>query len=89
MSYNMLAVEQRLFDTYGETILREMGHGFDEAELEKWLGTFPIDGKVRYRIVDGLLDYYQHWAPASFAVGFRLGLALLHDDIRRFRPEKV
>ena len=35
----MLAVEQRLFDTYGETILREMGHGFDEAELEKWFSS--------------------------------------------------
>lgn len=82
-------ITQRLFDTYGEAVLREMGHGFDERQLEKWLKSFPIDEKTRYRIVDGLFDYYQLWAAASFSAGFHLGLSLLNSDIRRFRPEKV
>ena len=82
-------ITQRLFETYGEAVLREMGHGFDERQLEKWLGKFPINEKTRYRIVDGLFDYYRHWAAASFAAGFHLGLSLLSDDIRRLRPEKV
>lgn len=73
----MNEIDQRLFETYGETMLKEMGHGFDEKRIETWLENFPVNEKVRYRIVDGLLDYYQHWAAASFAVGLRLGLSLI------------
>lgn len=80
---------QRLFDTYGESTLRETGHEFDEIQLGKWLERFPVDEKTRYHIVDGLFDYYRHWAAASFAAGFHLGLSLLSDNIRRLRPEKV
>lgn len=99
MSYNydiisrvvmiMDSIIEKLFDTYGEAVLREMGHGFDERQLEKWLGKFPIDEKTRYQILDGLFDYYRHWAAASFAAGFHLGLSLLYNEIRRSRPEKV
>ncbi len=85
----MDTITQRLFDTYGEAVLKELGHGFDEKQLEKWLEKSPIDEKTRYRILDELFDYYQHWAAASFAAGFHLGLSLLYDEIRRFRPEKV
>lgn len=85
----MESIDERLFDTCGEAVLREMGHGFDERQLEKWLGKFPIDEKTRYRIVDGLFDYYQLWAAASFSAGFHLGLSLLNHDIRRFRPEQL
>ena len=84
----MDVITQRLFDTYGEAVLREMGHGFDERQLEKWLGEFPIDEKTRYQILDGLFNYYQHWAAASFAAGFHLGLSLLNNDVRRPRPEQ-
>ncbi len=56
----MNEIDQRLFETYGETMLKEMGHGFDEKRIETWLENFPVNEKVRYRIVDGLLDYYQH-----------------------------
>ena len=75
---------QRLFETYGESFLAETGHGFDEKNLEKWLKNFPIDDKIRYRIVDDLFDYYQHWAAQSFAAGLHLGLTLFNNDIRRF-----
>ncbi len=79
---------QRLFDTYGEAILKEMGHGFDERQLEKWLCGFPMHEKVRFRILDGLMDYYQHWAAASFFVGLHLGLSLLNDNVRCPRPQE-
>ena len=28
---------QALFETYGEALLAEMGHGFDEKRLETWM----------------------------------------------------
>lgn len=84
----MESITKKLFDTYGESVLKEMGHGFDERQLEQWLEKFPIDGKTRYRVVDGLFDYYQLWAAASFAAGFHLGLSLLGDDVRRLCPEE-
>ena len=84
----MVTIDERLFETYGETVLKETGHGFDEGQLEAWLDALAVEEKVRYRIVDGLLDYYQHWAAAAFSAGLRLGLALLNDDVRRPCPEK-
>ena len=37
----MFDIDQTLFDTYGETMLKEMGHGFDEKRIETWLENFP------------------------------------------------
>ncbi len=82
-------IDQELFDTYGEAALKELGSGFDERELKKWLEGFPIDGKTRYRVTDGLFDYYRRWASSAFAVGFRLGLALFGRDVRRPGAEKA
>lgn len=79
---------QALFETYGEALLAEIGHGFDEKRLETWMKSFPLDEHVRYQILDGLLDYYQHWAAAAFSVGLRLGLSLFDCNVRRLRPEE-
>lgn len=80
---------ERLFDTYGEAVLRELGHGFDERQLEKWLESFPMDAKCRYLILDGLSDFYRHWATASFAIGLHLGFSLFDNNIRRPCPEQL
>ncbi len=85
----MNEIDQELFDTYGESVLRGLGNGFNETEIENWLKAFPIDEKTRYRVTDGLFDRYRRWAASAFAVGFRLGLALLGHDVRRVGPEKA
>jgi len=81
-------IDQELFDTYGEAALKELGSGFNEREIEGWLKAFPIDEKTRYRVTDGLFDFYRRWASSAFAVGFRLGLALFGRDVRRVGPEE-
>ncbi len=84
----MEQIDQELFDTYGESVMKELGSGFDEKKIEEWLKAFPIDEKTRYRVTDGLFDRYRRWASTAFAVGFRLGLALFGHDVRRFSPEE-
>ncbi len=84
----MRSIDQELFDTYGETVLKELGSGFDERAVKKWLNGYPIDEKTRYRITDELFDRYRRWASSAFAVGFRLGLALFGRDVRRAGPEE-
>lgn len=84
----MNSTMERLFETYGEAVLEETGHGFDEQRLKQWLETFPLHEKTRYHILDGLFDYYQHWAAASFTAGFSLGFSLSNDQVRRSGPQQ-
>lgn len=79
---------EQLFTTYGEAVLRSRRAGFDERQLERWLGTFSISEADRYRILDGLLDYYLRWSVTSFDAGLRLGFTLSDNYIRRLCPEE-
>lgn len=79
---------EKLFDTYGESVLKELNN-FPHGELVGLLNALPIEELHRIHIYDQVSRYYYLWSADAFAVGLHLGLSLLNNDIRRFRPEKV
>ena len=79
---------QRLFDTYGEAILKEMGHGFDERQLEKWLCGFPMHEKVPLSNIGRPHGLLPALGRGFFFVGLHLGLSLLNDNVRCPRPQE-
>ena len=79
---------QRLFETYGESVLKEMSP-FPHEELVGLLSALPMEERRRIEIYDQISQYHYLWAADAFAVGLRLGLSLLHNDIRCPCPEQV
>lgn len=79
----------KLFSSYGESILQDAGCGYDEEQLEERLKELPLDPPARRKIQDLLFQYYYHWSTNAFTVGLHLGLSLLNNNVRRLRPEKV
>lgn len=79
----------KLFSSYGESILQDADCGYDEEQLEEYLKELPLDPSTRRKIQNFLFKHYYHWSTNAFTVGLHLGLSLLNDDIRRLRPEKV
>ena len=83
----MDATIQRLFDTYGEDILLDLDR-FPHGELVDLLNSLPIQESRRVDLYDRARHYYFQWSADAFAVGLHLGLCLLHNHVRRPRPEK-
>lgn len=81
-------IAQRLFDTYGESVLKDIDH-FPDGELIDLLNSLPIEESRRISIFDQAQHYYFQWSADAFVIGLHLGLSLLNNEIRRFRPEKV
>ena len=79
----------KLFSSYGESILLDADCGYDEEQLEECLKELPLDPPTRRKIQDLLFKYYYHWSANAFTVGLHLGLSLLNDEVRRLRPQKV
>nr|WP_325184280.1 hypothetical protein [uncultured Oscillibacter sp.] len=72
----MESLFEKLFDTYGDTVLREQGV-YDEAEVLAALGQLPLDQGVQFDVCDLLSGYYLRWSTAAFSAGLCLGLSLL------------
>ena len=70
---------ETLFETYGESVLSEIGCSFHEQKLQAWIQSCLTKESPDFQLTDGLFDYYYRWASASFAVGLRLGLSLRED----------
>ncbi len=79
---------EKLFDAYGESVLKELNN-FPHGELVDLLNALPIEERRRIHIYDQVSHYYYQWSAAAFAAGLHLGLSFLNNDIRRFRPEKA
>lgn len=79
---------EKLFDTYGESVLKDLG-GFPGGEVDDLLNSLPIGESRRLDLFDQINRFYLDWSTDAFAVGLHLGLTLSNHDIRRFRPEKV
>ncbi len=79
---------QRLFDTYGESVLKDLDR-FPDGELIDLLNSLPIEESRRLDLFDQINRFYLDWSTDAFTVGLHLGLTLSNHDIRRFRPEKV
>ncbi len=80
-------IYEKLFETYGESLLNEC-ESYNEEEILAQLNNLSLDGKTRIRLADLFFDYYTQWSVDAFSVGLHLGLSLLCDDIRRLRAQE-
>ena len=80
-------IYEKLFETYGESLLNEC-ESYNEEEILAQLNNLSLDGKTRIRLADLFFDYYTQWSVDVFSVGLHLGLSLLCDDIRRLRAQE-
>ena len=84
----MEQITQRLFETYGESVLKDLDR-FPEGELIDLLNALPLEENRRIDLFDKARHYYFQWSADAFVIGLHLGLSLLNDNIRRFRPKKI
>ena len=83
----MNSTVQRLFDTYGESVLKDLGN-FPHEELVVLLNALPIEECRRIQLYDQISLYHYQWSADAFAVGLHLGLSLLNDNVRCPRPQE-
>lgn len=83
----MLSVEQTLFETYGESLLKELNR-FPEREVIDLLNSLPIEEGRRIDFFDRACRFYYQASADAFALGLHLGLSLLNNDVRRQGPQK-
>lgn len=79
---------EKLFDTYGESVLKDLDR-FPDGELIDLLNALPLEESRRIDLFDKARHYYYQWSADAFVIGLHLGLSLLNNEIRRPRPEKV
>lgn len=84
----MNPIYEKLFDTYGDSTLRDISV-YDEAEMDAEMEKLPLDKAAKVALSSILLQYYYRWSTDAFTLGLHLGLSLLHDDVRRARPQQV
>ena len=72
----MESLLEKLFDTYGDTVLREQGV-YNEAEVLAALDELPLDQRSQLEVCDLLSSYYLRWSTAAFSTGLYLGFSLL------------
>ena len=71
----MKSLLEKLFNTYGDTVLREQGI-YDKAEILA-AHKLPLDQGSPVEVCDLLSSYYLRWSTAAFSTGLCLGLSLL------------
>ena len=84
----MNPIYEKLFDSYACSALKEAGN-YDESDIFALLDRYAPGQDARIALEDAFFDRYLRWSADAFALGLHLGLSLLHDQIRRVRPEKV
>lgn len=72
----MESLFEKLFDTYGDMVLREQGV-YDEAKVLASLDELSLDPDIQFDVCNLLSSYYLRWSTAAFATGLCLGLSLL------------
>ena len=77
---------EKLFDAYGDLLLKD-ARIYNEEEINQQLRRLPLDSHTLQTVDNLFFDCYFRWSTAAFAAGIHLGLTLLHDDIRRLRPQ--
>lgn len=72
----MTTIFEKLFDTYGESILREQ-ELYEDADILEALEELPMDRSTKVKVCDLFFERYCRWSSAAFAIGLHLGLSLL------------
>ena len=75
----MTTIFEKLFDTYGESIMREHAL-YEEAEVMEALDKLPMDRSTKVAVSNLLFAYYFRWSTAAFSIGLHLGLSLLGEQ---------
>lgn len=84
----MNPIYEKLFDTYGDQILRE-AETYNEDEIDAQLSKLSLDESALIHIHDLFFNYYYRWSINAFSLGLHLGLSLINDDIRRLRTQQA
>ena len=85
----MNPIYEKLFSTYGWSVLDDLDRGYDEEDILSHLDALPLDKKSRLRLEELFFAYHHRWSVDAFTLGLHQGLSLLHDDVRRPRPQQV
>ena len=84
----MHPIYERLFDGYAAELLKDSDN-YGEAAIRALLEQYSLDRDARRNLEEAFFDRYLQWSTDAFALGLHLGLSLLHDQVRRVRPEQV
>lgn len=84
----MNPIYEKLFDTYGDYVLRE-ADTYNEDEIAAALAKLPLDKSTTVSVCNLFFEHYCRWSVDAFSLGLHLGLSLLCDDVRRARPQQV
>ena len=84
----MNPIYEKLFDTYGCATLKEVGN-YDEDAVCALLEQYAPDQSARLALEDAFFERYLRWSADAFSLGLHLGVSLLHDQVRRVRPQQV
>ena len=82
------SVEERLFDTYGESVLKQQNPS-PCREVIDFLDSLPIEEDRRIDLYDKVDQLYLRCSTDAFSIGLHLGLSLLGNNIRRPGPEQA
>lgn len=85
----MNPIYETLFETYGASVLQALDGQYDDEAILEQLEQLVPDKKARLRLEDLFFDFYNRWSVDAFALGLHLGLSLLHDNVRRVRPQQA
>ncbi len=83
----MSDIYEKLFDCYGDQILRESGCR-KEMEIMRFVDALSVAEDTKVEISDYLSNSYYRWSTNAFALGMHLGLSLSNNQISGSRPQK-
>ena len=83
----MNPIYKTLFDTYGDSILREQ-NTYGEDAINRVLAPLSLDPKALLEVDNLFFNYYYRWSVDAFVLGLHLGLSLLDGQIRRPSPQE-
>ena len=85
----MKSIYEKLFEGYAIPVLQDLDRYYDEEALTAQLERLALSKDTSSQLEELFYDCYLQWSTGAFALGLHLGLSLLHDDIRRLRPQQV
>ena len=85
----MKSIYEKLFEGYAIPVLQDLDRYYDEEALTAQLERLALSKDTSSQLEELFYDCYLQWSTDAFALGLHLGLSLLHDEIRRLRPQQV
>lgn len=80
----MTTIFEALFNTYGESIMREH-ELYEDADILEALEELPMDRSTKVKVCDLFFERYCCCSSAAFAIGLHLVLSLLGNSGKKPR----